>query len=319
VDTASTQLLQTKPGAQPVWRIYLKANAILFAVVHFTALAGVLLSGWSSQGFALAVAVYYVRMVVVTAGYHRYFSHRSFHTSRVFQFLLALGAQSAAQKGVLWWASHHRWHHKYSDTERDVHSPKQRGFWYAHIGWIFSDAWNTTDPRLVPDLYKYPELRWLDKDGYQLLPSFALGLAFLLVGGTFGLVWGFMVSTVLLWHGSFAINSLTHLFGKRRYATSDDSRNSWVLAILTTGEGWHNNHHHYPSSAGQGFFWWEIDLTYYVLRLLAMLGLVWDLRRAPDDVLAGPLARRTRAEPAGFAGSEASREGLGTLPGFPLH
>jgi stearoyl-CoA desaturase (Delta-9 desaturase) len=289
VDTASSNVLQTNRGTQSAWRIYLKANPILFFVVHLTVLGGVLLTGWSWEGVALAVAVYYVRMVVVTAGYHRYFSHRSFSTSRIFQFLLAVGAQSAAQKGVLWWASHHRWHHKYSDTERDVHSPRMRGFWYAHIGWIFSEAWNATDTRLIPDLYKYPELRWLDKDGYQLLPTFALGLAFLLLGGPFGLLWGYMVSTVLLWHGSFAINSFAHLFGKRRYAMADDSRNNWLLAILTTGEGWHNNHHHYPSSSRQGFFWWEIDLTYYVLRLLALLGLVWDLRQAPDAVLAGPL------------------------------
>jgi stearoyl-CoA desaturase (delta-9 desaturase) len=284
-------VLPTKPASQPAWRTYVKANPILFATVHFTALCGVLLSGWSWKGFALAIAVYYVRMLLVTIGYHRYFSHRSFRTSRAFQFLLALGAQSAAQKGVLWWASHHRWHHKYSDTERDVHSPKQRGFWYAHIGWIFSDAWNKTDTRLVPDLFKFPELRWLDRNGHELLPSAVLGLAFLLIGGPFGLVWGFMVSTVMLWHGSFAINSFTHLFGRRRYATSDDSRNSFVLAVLTTGEGWHNNHHHYPSSASQGFFWWEIDLAYYVLRLLEMLGLVQGLRRAPNHVLAGPLAK----------------------------
>ena len=329
MDTASTDVTHPNPGAQPTWRIYTKATALLFAMVHFTVLAGVLLSGWSWTGFALAVAVYYARMVAVTAGYHRYFSHRSFSTSRAFQFLLALGAQSAAQRGVLWWASHHRWHHRYSDTERDVHSPRQRGFWYAHVGWIFSDAWETTDARLVPDLAKYPELRWLDKDGNHLLPTVALGLAFLLLGGPFGLLWGYMFSTVMLWHGSFAINSFTHLFGRRRYATTDDSRNSFLLAILTTGEGWHNNHHHYASSAGQGFFWWEIDLTYYVLRLLELLGLVWDLRRAPAAVLAGPLVRRTRAEPAGLrdlpahpatssgsalalAGSEASRAGLGS-------
>jgi stearoyl-CoA desaturase (delta-9 desaturase) len=264
-------------------------NSIPLLAFHLVTLAGVLFAGWSWRGFALAVVVYFVRMVLVTAGYHRYFSHRSFRTSRVFQFLLAVATQSAAQKGVLWWASHHRWHHKYSDTERDVHSAKQRGFFYAHVGWLLSDTWNSTDPKLVPDLYKYPELRWLDRPGIQLLPAFALGLCFLLLGGNQGLLWGFGVSTVMVWHGSFAVNSLAHLFGRRRYATGDESRNSWLLAILTTGEGWHNNHHHYPGSARQGFFWWEVDLTYYVLRVLELLGLVWDLRRAPDDVLAGPL------------------------------
>jgi stearoyl-CoA desaturase (Delta-9 desaturase) len=297
VDTATTDALPRKPGTPSFWRTYIKANGILMAVVHITAIGGVLLSGWSWSGFGLALAVYYVRMILVTAGYHRYFSHRAFQTSRAFQLFLAVAAQSAAQKGVLWWASHHRWHHKYSDTERDVHSAKLRGFWYSHIGWIFSDAWNTTEVKLVTDLHRFPELRWLDRDGYQLLPAFALGLAFLLVGGPFGLVWGFMVSTVMLWHGSFAINSFTHLFGKRRYATSDESRNNWILAIITTGEGWHNNHHHYPGSARQGFFWWEIDLTYYVLRLLEKVGLVWELRRAPDAVLAGPLVSAASREP----------------------
>ena len=261
---------------------------ILFALVHLVALAGVLFGGWSWSGFALAIGVYYVRMVVVTAGYHRYFSHRAFRTSRVFQFLLAVGAQSSAQNGVLWWASHHRWHHRYSDTPRDVHSAKLRGFWYSHVGWILNDTWQT-NLKLVPDLAKYPELHFLNRPGIDFLPPALLGLTFLLVGGTHALVWGFMVSSVLIWHGSFAINSLTHMFGGRRYVTGDNSRNHWLLAIITTGEGWHNNHHHYPSAANQGFFWWEVDLTYWVLRVLAALGLIWDLQRPPADVLAGPL------------------------------
>jgi stearoyl-CoA desaturase (delta-9 desaturase) len=296
VEISNIRASQTRSASPGTWRTYVRPTTFLFAVVHLTALAGVLFLGWSWRGFALAVGVYYIRMVVVTAGYHRYFSHRAFSTSRVFQFLLAVGAQSAAQRGVLWWASHHRWHHKYSDTEKDVHSAKLRGFWYSHMGWLFTDAWSKTDSKLVPDLYKYPELRWLDRDGNVLLPTFVLGVAFLLVGGTHGLVWGFMVSSVMLWHGSFAINSFTHLFGRRRYATTDESRNNWILAILTTGEGWHNNHHHYPSSASQGFFWWEIDVTYYVLRGFEFLGLVWDLRRAPSNVLAGPLAADTMRE-----------------------
>jgi stearoyl-CoA desaturase (delta-9 desaturase) len=242
------------------WLRYVRSNSILFVLIHLAAVAGVVLCGWSWRGAALAVGVYFARMTVVTAGYHRYFAHRAFRTSRVFQFLLALGAQSAAQRGVLWWAGHHRWHHKHSDTERDVHSAKRRGFWFSHMGWLFADTWSETDVRLVPDLHKFPELRWLDRAGYHLLPAVALGLAFLFIGGTPALVWGFLVSTVMVWHGSFAINSLTHMFGRRRYA----------------------------SSARQGFFWWEIDVTYYVLRALAALGLVWDLQRVPVQALAGP-------------------------------
>jgi stearoyl-CoA desaturase (delta-9 desaturase) len=241
----------------------------------------------------LAVGMYFARMVVVTAGYHRYFSHRAFKTSRVFQFLLAVATQSAGERGVLWWAAHHRWHHKHSDTESDVHSAKLRGFAFAHMGWLFSKRWSQTDPKSVPDLYKYPELRWLNRPGIQAAPMVLLGIACLYLGGIHGLVWGFGVSSVMVWHGSFAINSFTHLFGKRRYVTGDESRNSWILAVLTTGEGWHNNHHHYPSAAQQGFFWWEVDLTYYVLRMLERLGLVWDLQKVPDALRAGPLAEHS--------------------------
>ena len=271
------------------WFSALRLTNVLFALVHVAAIAGAVYC-WSWHGLALALVTYFIRMFVVTAAYHRYFSHRAFKTSRAFQFVLAIAAQSAAQKGVIWWASHHRWHHKHSDTPRDVHSAKLRGFWYAHVGWILSNDWNETDPALVADLSKYRELRFLNKTGLEILPTVLLALAFLLLGGLPGLVWGYFVSTVLLWHGSFSINSLSHLFGRRRYATGDGSRNSWLLAVITTGEGWHNNHHHYPSSVKQGFRWWEIDVTYYVLRLMALFGLVWDLRRPPVDVVAGRLA-----------------------------
>jgi stearoyl-CoA desaturase (delta-9 desaturase) len=266
---------------------YFQLGNAPFWAIHLTALGGAILYGVSLAGVALALGAYFARMVLVTAGYHRYFSHRAFRTSRAFQFVLAVLAQSSAQKGVLWWASHHRRHHRTSDTPQDVHSPRQHGFWYAHLGWILSDEWTATDLTLVSDLARFPELRLLNHKGVQLLPAVALAAAFALIGGAHALVWGFFVSTVLLWHGSFSINSLAHLFGRRRYATGDDSRNNWLLAIATTGEGWHNNHHHYQSSANQGFFWWELDVTYYVLRLLQLTGLVWDLRRPPREVRTG--------------------------------
>jgi len=277
-------------GAATESKGYLRATSILFWAVHVAAIAGVVYLGLSWQGILLAIGVYFARMIVVTAGYHRYFAHRSFKTSRLFQFLLALGAQSAAQRGVLWWASHHRWHHKYSDMAEDVHSPRRRGFWYSHIGWVISPTWDETQPALVSDLAKFPELRFMNRDLIHILPTVVLALAFLWLGGLHGLVWGYFVTTVLVWHGSFAINSLSHLFGKRRYETTDDSRNSMLLALLTTGEGWHNNHHHYQSSANQGFRWWEIDITYYVLRGLAAVGLVWDLRRPPREIVSGTSA-----------------------------
>ena len=274
------------PGPEPSgWRSYLRTTTILFLLVHVAAVVGAVVC-WSWRGVALALAAYFVRMFVVTAAYHRYFSHRAFKTSRLFQFVLALAAQSAAQKGVIWWASHHRWHHKHSDTPKDVHSAKLRGFFYSHVGWVLSSSWNRTDLAMVADLARYPELRFLNRTAMEVVPTVGLALAFLLLGGVHGLIWGYMVSTVLLWHGSFSINSLSHLFGRRRYATSDDSRNNWLLALITTGEGWHNNHHHYQSSARQGFRWWEIDVTYYLLLIMELCGLVWDLRRPPPEGLA---------------------------------
>lgn len=294
-------------GRSQSWRTHVRDNVNVFWAFHLATIASVIWIGWSWTGLGLAIGVYFVRMVVVTAAYHRYFSHRAFKTSRWFQLLLAIGAQSAAQKGVLWWASHHRRHHRTSDTPDDVHSAKLRGFWYSHVGWIVSDRWKATDETSVSDLAKYPELRFLNRNGIHHLPALALGLGLLLVFGPWALVWGFLVSTVLLWHGSFCINSLAHVFGRRRYATTDNSRNSFFLAVLTTGEGWHNNHHHYQSSANQGFRWWEIDVTYYVLRVLAAVGLIWDLRRPPSRALllgtVGPgislmSTRRSTAMPA---------------------
>jgi len=270
------------PSKTGSWRSYVRLTTVLFTMVHLAAILGAVWF-WSWHGVALAVISYFVRMVVVTAAYHRYFSHRAFKTSRAFQFLLAIGAQTAGQKGVIWWASHHRWHHKHSDTPLDVHSAKLRGFWYSHVGWVLSSNWNETDRSMVKDLTKFPELRFLDRGFMEVVPTVALGLAFLLLGGLPALVWGFLVSSVMVWHGSFCINSLAHLIGRRRYETSDDSRNSFILALVTTGEGWHNNHHRYPTSARQGFRWWEVDVTYYVLWLLSRLGIVWDLRRPPSD------------------------------------
>ena len=192
-------------------------------------------------------------------------------------------AMSSAQKGVLWWAGHHRWHHRYSDTEEDLHSPMRFGFWWSHVGWILSDTYDRTELNLIRDFAKYPELRWLDR--HFLVPPVTLAVTLFLLGGWGALVWGFFLSTVLLWHGSFTVNSLAHLFGRRRYPTADTSRNNWLLALITLGEGWHNNHHHYMASVRQGFFWWELDVTYYVLKVLAWMRIVWDLRLPPPHVL----------------------------------
>jgi stearoyl-CoA desaturase (delta-9 desaturase) len=253
-----------------------------FIAVHLVPLLA-FFTGVRLSDVLLCIALYVARMFFITAGYHRYFSHRAYKMGRVMQFIFAFGGGTAAQKGALWWAAHHRHHHKYSDTIDDVHSPLKGLFW-SHVGWIMCNKYNATDYDAIKDFAKYPELRFLNK--YHLLPPIVLGVAVFYFGGWSALLIGFFLSTVLVYHGTFFINSLTHLFGRRRYVTSDTSRNSFLLALVTLGEGWHNNHHYYQSTANQGFFWWEIDFSYYVLRVLSWVGLVRDLRTPPAHVLA---------------------------------
>jgi stearoyl-CoA desaturase (delta-9 desaturase) len=233
-------------------------------------------TGVTWQLLAIALASYYLRMFGVTAGYHRYFAHRAFQTSRAFQFVLAVLAQSSAQKGVLWWAAHHRHHHRHSDQPEDIHSPARRGFWWSHVGWIVSPRYEATNLEAIKDFARFPELRWLNRHPF-LVPAVLL-VALFVIGGLPLLLWGGIIPTVALWHGTFTINSLTHMFGKRRYLTTDLSRNSFLLALITCGEGWHNNHHYHQNTANQGWFWWQVDFTFYVLKVLSWAGLVSNLR-----------------------------------------
>jgi len=256
-------------------------KSIPFILMHLMPF-GLLWTGIRLRDLVLCFALYAVRMFCITAGYHRYFAHRTFKTSRWFQLLLAVGGASAAQKGALWWASHHRHHHKYSDEPLDVHSPK-RGFFWSHMGWIMCAKYEPTLTDKIKDFAKYPELVWLDR--HFLVAPTLLGIAIYFLGGPSALFGGFFLSTVMLYHGTFVINSLTHVWGKRRYATTDTSKNSFWLALITFGEGWHNNHHYYQSSANQGFFWWEIDISFYVLKVLSWFGIVWDLRTPSEKVL----------------------------------
>ncbi len=254
--------------------------SIPFIVVHLICLAAIW-TGVSWQSVAVCVALYFARMTVLTIGYHRYFSHRTFKTNRFFQFLLAFGAESSAQKGALWWAAHHRHHHRASDQIDDIHSPVQKGFWWSHVGWILCPKYNETRYESIRDFTKFPELVWLNK--WHLVPPTLLGVAIFLIGGWELLIVGFFWSTVLLWHGTFTINSLSHVFGSRRYKTTDTSRNNWLLAIVTCGEGWHNNHHYHQNTANQGWFWWEWDLSYYTLVVLSWFGIVKDLRKPSEQ------------------------------------
>jgi stearoyl-CoA desaturase (delta-9 desaturase) len=274
---------------------------IPFIGLH-VACVGVFFVGVSWFAVAVAVFLYALRMFAITGFYHRYFSHKSFKTSRVMQFVFGLIGASSVQRGPLWWAAHHRHHHRHSDQPADLHSPVQHGFWRSHMGWFLTPRAFATDTSVIPDLAKYPELRFLDR--FDIFVPVALAVALMLIGealetyapglGTTGpqlLFWGFFVSTVVLFHATVTINSLAHVWGKRRYQTRDDSRNNFWLALLTFGEGWHNNHHHYPGSARQGFFWWEIDLTYYALKALSWLGLIWDLKPVPSAIKHGQRKR----------------------------
>lgn len=245
-----------------------------------------------ARGIALAIALYVLRSTAVVIGYHRYFAHRSFKTSRVMQFVLAVGGSLGAERGVLWWADTHRYHHRHADTPRDIHSPHVQGFLYAHSGWFMDKRHRVTDLARVPDLARFPELVWINRLNY--LPHLALAAALFFTFGWHGLLWGYCVSTVLVWHSTHVIQSTAHSAGTRRFPTSDESRNSFLLALLTLGEGWHNNHHYFPASARAGFHWWEIDPCYYLLRVMSALGLIWDLRQPPDHLRGGDEAAHFR-------------------------
>ncbi|ELR69853.1 Fatty acid desaturase [Fulvivirga imtechensis AK7] len=270
---------------------------IAFAVVHLLPLAAIW-TGATLFDWIVCAVLYFGRMFWITGGYHRYFSHKSYKTSRWFQFIIAFMAQTSAQKGALWWAAHHRHHHRHSDQPEDPHSMKLYGFWYSHIGWIVGPDYKETDYKTIGDYAKYPELVWLNKN--YMVPPLVLALTVMAVGGWVNggspllmfthhgfstLFIGFFLSTVILYHGTFSINSIMHKFGKQRYESGDESKNSLWLALLTLGEGWHNNHHYYEVAARNGFFWWEIDFTYYGLKALSWMGLVWDLKGVPEHIL----------------------------------
>lgn len=284
-EAAIDQLSRRDPDRVDWFRV------IPFVTLHLACLL-VIWVGWSPVAVAVAVTLYIVRMLAITGVYHRYFSHRTYKMSRFWQFIGAVLAGSSAQRGPLWWAAHHRHHHRFADQPEDIHSPVQRGLLWSHVGWILTPRYFPTNKAMAKDWAKYPELVFLNR--YSIVPPLVLLLLMVILGellrvhvpsaNTSGIqmaVWGGCISTVALFHATATINSLDHLVGRRRYNTSDNSRNNWFLALITLGEGWHNNHHHYPIATRQGFYWWEIDVTYYVLVVLSWLGIVRDLTPVP--------------------------------------
>ncbi len=290
-------------------------RCVPFLFLHLGCL-GVIWTGWSWTAVAVAAALYAARMFAVTAFYHRYFSHRTYRTSRAMQFVFAALGNCTVQRGALWWASVHRHHHKHADQEEDVHSPGLTGFWWSHIGWMTSSKNFPTNYEAVRDLAKFPELVFLNRFDL-LVPAFfgaalyGLGEAlrtlapWLHTNGAQIFIWSFFISTTVLLHGTLFINSLAHVVGRRRFETADDSRNSFALALVTLGEGWHNNHHRFMAAARQGFYWWEIDPTYYGLKLLSWAGLIWDLRPVPKAVYEEARTQRDAFREAKLAGTSA--------------
>ncbi len=277
------------------WKAFIRLSP--FWIVHLMCL-GVIWVGWSPVAVGVAVSLYFLRMFAITGFYHRYFSHKTFKAGRIMQFVMGVWGNTAVQKGPLWWAGHHRHHHRNSDQPGDSHSPSQDGFWHSHILWLGKKANVPTKFSGVKDLSKFPELRFIDRFDLFVPVAFAVCLWSLGAGlqhffpqlGTSGmqmLIWGFFISTVALFHGTATINSLGHIIGKRRYKTGDDSTNSWILAFVTLGEGWHNNHHHFQISTRQGFYWWEVDITYYGLWFMSKLGLIYDLKPVPARIRDG--------------------------------
>lgn len=271
------------------------SRVIPYALIHVTCLA-VIWVGFSWWAFGVAAFLYALRVFTLTAFYHRYFAHRTFKTGRITQFIFGWIGCTSVQRGPLWWAAHHRHHHTHSDDPEDLHSPKEKGVWWAHMGWFLTPRAAGSNLKLIPDFAKYPELRWLDR--FDLVPPVLLALGLFGLGQVLAVcgaattgwqmvIWGMFISTVAVYHVTYLVNSATHLVGRRRYKTKDDSRNSMVIALLTFGEGWHNNHHYYPNSVRQGFFWWEIDITWYLLKLMSVFGLVWEMRPVPKRILQG--------------------------------
>ena len=270
-------------------------NEISFILMHLVPL-GMIWTGATTFDWIICASLYFARMFFVTAGYHRYFAHKTYSTSRVFQFILAFLAETSAQKGALWWAAHHRIHHRYSDLPEDPHSAKLYGFWYSHIGWIMGPDYKETEYKYIKDLAAYKELNWLNK--HYLVPPVILAICVFFAGAFFNsepgnfninngwstLIIGFFTSTLILYHRTFSINSLMHMIGKPRYESGDKSKNSFILALVTLGEGWHNNHHYYMDTVRQGFYWWELDITFYVLKIFSWFGLIWNLKPVPKYI-----------------------------------
>jgi stearoyl-CoA desaturase (delta-9 desaturase) len=249
-------------------------------IFHIFAIAAFWSFSWTN--LAVALALHWIAVGFgISLGYHRLHTHRGFKTSKAFEYFLAICGTLTLEGGPMFWVATHRQHHQLSDQEGDPHSPRDGGFW-AHMGWIlFGDTHhNNTElmGKYAPDLGREPFYRWLNT--YHYLPLTTLGLILLAVGGWSMVLWGIFLRVIVGLHATWLVNSATHMWGSRRFETRDDSRNSWWVALLTFGEGWHNNHHAHPVSARHGLAWYEFDISWITLRILNAFGIVRDLKVA---------------------------------------
>ena len=281
----SSDLTNVAAAVEPM-KFQAKAVVMVMVIMHLACL-GVFLVGFSWPALWVAIAMYVIRGMGVTTGYHRLLAHRSYKTNRFIQFVVATAGGLAMQGGPLWWVAHHRAHHRDTDKEGDIHSPVTKGMWQSHMGWMMSNEAFHEQGSNSRDLFKYPELKFLQRHYVwilvlQMLGLYALGSLLSLwypdtsINGLQCLVWGFFVSTVFLWHVTFSVNSVCHRWGSQDYDSNDASTNNWIIGILGFGEGWHNNHHFYPSSARHGLKWWQVDVTWILIRGLCLVGLASD-------------------------------------------
>lgn len=257
---------------------------LFFGVVHGLALLAIPFFSWSALGVMIGLH-WLFGSIGICLGYHRLLSHRSFRVPRWLERSIALLGALALQGGPIFWVAGHRLHHAYTEDEQKDPYSARRGFWWSHVLWIFYPRSQFFDyeeyQRFAPDLARDPFYRWLNRYFFWL--QFPLALLLYFVGGWSFVVYGIFVRAVFLWHTTWLINSVTHLWGSRAFDCRDNSRNLWWAALLTYGEGWHNNHHAYPQVARCGWRWWEIDVTWWAIALLQRLGLATAVQNPPTS------------------------------------
>jgi len=270
------EALAKQPGDKDInW-----VTAIVMGLFHAGVVAAFFFFTWNA--LLVAVLLWWISgSLGIGMGYHRLLTHRGYKTPKWVEYCLTVCATLALEGGPIFWVATHRIHHKFSDQDGDPHSPRD-GKWWSHMGWILTGKSmhhdTTTLAHYVPDLAKDKFHVWITK--YHYAPMIVLGLALLAAGGPPLLLWGVFLRTVVGLHATWLVNSATHLWGSRRFATRDSSTNNWVVALLTFGEGWHNNHHAYPTSARHGLKWYEVDVNWYGIQALKLLGLARQVQHA---------------------------------------